>query len=166
MLETERVGVIRHQLIVFHIVAEVYPGYFCGGQSGAVAAIFQFVVVDVGHVSRLFIIIDGIVKGRGILNIYEIIFVRAVVDGQIVAAVILIVIQVIRSIIVIVCGIVVIPGLEIRAIGIVVVIGGVLVQEVRQLDVGLIVVCIIGGVMDSIKSFIIAINNPRVCFKT
>ena len=137
MLETQSVGVIRHQLIVFHIVAEVYPGYFCGGQSGAVAAIFQFVVVDVGHVSRLFIIIDGIVigiidrdKGRGILNIYEIIFVRAVVDGQIVAAVILIVIQVIRSIIVIVCGIVVIPGLEIRAIGIVVVIGGILVQEV------------------------------------
>ena len=93
------------------------------------------------------------------MDIYHIIFVRAVVDSQIITTIILIVIQIIGGIVVIVRGIVVIPRLKIRAVGVIIVVGGVLIQEVFKLNISVVIAGIIRGIVDSIKGLVIAVND-------
>lgn len=137
VLEAQSVGIIRHQLVVVRFIADIQTGHLRGGQGRAVAAVLQLVIVNVGYVSDLLVVdISGVIgivdgdEGRGILNIYKVIFVCTVVDGQIISTVVVIIVGIISSVIVVVSGIIIVPGLEIRAIGIVVAIGGVLIQEV------------------------------------
>ena len=166
MLEAQGIRIVRHKLIIRNIVVDIQSADFDRGQGGAVAAILQLVVVDVGHVSDFFIIVNSVVvgivdgdEGRRVLDIYQVVFVRAVVNGNIVAAVILIIVKIVGSVIVVVGGIIIIPGLKICTVGVVIVIGGVPVQEVRELDVGLVVVCVIGSVMDGVEGLIVAVND-------
>ena len=98
------------------------------------------------------------------------------VDGDVIAAVVLVVIEVIlrvvvlgeRSVIVIVGGIVVVPGVEIRAIGVLIIGGigdvvcGVVVEEVRETDIGLVIVRVVGGVMDGVEGLVVAVNDSHV----
>ena len=94
------------------------------------------------------------------------------VDGDIIAAVVLVVVKVILGVIVlgklvvivVVRRVVVVPGLEIRAVGVVVVIRSVLIQKIFQSDICFVVVgCgIIGGVMNRIESFVVAVDDLGV----
>ena len=147
MLEAECVRVVRDLDVIGYIIAEVQPGHLRSGEGGAVAPIFQLVVVDVGNIPDLFIV-DGIVvgvidgdEGGRILYVNEVVFIRTVVDGDVIAAVVLVVIEVVLRVIVLVEGsivvvirrVVVVPGLKVCAVGIVVcdVVRGIAVQEVR-----------------------------------
>ena len=124
VLEAQGIGIIRDQLIICHVIVQIQTGHLGGGEGGAVAPVLQLVVIDVGHV---------------------IILVCAVVDGDVIAAVVLVVVQVILdivilielSVVVIVGSIVVVPGLEICAIGIFIadVIGSILIEKVRKLNI-------------------------------
>ena len=125
MLEAQSIRIICYQLIIDYIIAEVHSGHFGRGQAGAVAAVLQLVVVDIGYVSdRITVVIGGIVgvidsdKGGGILDIYKIVFICTIVDGDIVLAVVLIIVKVVLSVVVIVSSIIVIPGLEICAVSV------------------------------------------------
>lgn len=135
MLEAQGVGIVRYQLVIDHVIAEDHSGHFVSAQGGAVAPVRQLVVVDVGYVTVLFIMVDGIIigvidrhEGRRILHVHQVIFIRAVVYGDIVPAVVLVIIEVVLGIIVfgelvkivVVCGIVIVPGLEIRTISVLV----------------------------------------------
>ena len=62
VLEAQRVGIIRHQLIVFDIIAEIHSGHLSRRQTGAVPPILQLVVVDVGHVPYM-VVIDCVIIG-------------------------------------------------------------------------------------------------------
>ena len=147
MLEAERVRVVRDLDVIGYIIAEVQPGYLRSGEGGAVAPIFQLVVVDVGNIPDLFIV-DGVVvgvidgdEGGRILYVNEVVFIRTVVDGDVIAAVVLVVIEVVLRVIVLVEGgivivirrVVVVPGLKVCAVGIIVcdVVCGIAVQEIR-----------------------------------
>ena len=44
VLKTQRIGVVRHQLIVFDIIAEVQARHLGSGQGGTVAAVLELVV--------------------------------------------------------------------------------------------------------------------------
>ena len=176
MLEAQRVGIIRHQLIVFDIIAEIHSGHLSRRQTGAVPPILQLVVVDVGHVPYLLVVVYSCIVGiidrdesRRILHVYQIVLICAVVYGDIVPAVVLVIVEIVLGvfvlreivIIVIVCGVIIIPGLEIGAVAVFIgdIIGGVLVQEVRQLNVRLIIVGIVGRVMDRVEGPVIAVND-------
>ena len=176
MLKAQRVGIVRHKLVVFDIIAEVHSGHFRSGQGGTVAAILELVVVDVGDVAHLLVVdVGGVVgvihrdKGGGILDINEVVLVRAVVDGDVIAAVVLVVIEIVLGVIVlgelvvivVVGGVVVVPGLEVCAVGVIIVVRGVLVQEVLQLDIGFVVVCgrVVGGVVDGIEGLVVAVDD-------
>ena len=105
-------------------------------------------------------------EGRGVLDVYQIVFIRAVVDGDIIAAVILVVVQVIlsvvvflkSSVIVVIGGGIVVPGFEVRAVGVLVV-GSVIIQKILEADVSLVIVRVVGGVMDGVEGFIVAVND-------
>jgi hypothetical protein len=184
VLEAQGIGIIRDQLVICHVIVQVQTGHLRGGEGGAVAPVLQLVVVDVGHVPDVLVVlvVRGVVgvidgdEGRRVLDVYQIVFVRAVVDGDVIAAVVLVVIEVIlrvvvlgeRSVIVIVGGIVVVPGVEIRAIGVLIIGGigdvvcGVVVEEVRETDIGLVIVRVVGGVMDGVESFVVAVNDSHI----
>ena len=109
VLEAEGVRVIRYQFIVRGIVAQVQTGDLRSCERGAVAAVLKLVVINVGDIPGLLvIIIGGIVgivdgdEGRGILDVNQVIFVCAVVNGDIVTAVILVVVEVILGVVVLV----------------------------------------------------------------
>ena len=179
MLETEGIGVIRHQLIIGNVIAEVQASHLSGRKGGAVAPVLKLIVIDVGNVSDFLFVIDicGIVgiidcdEGGRILYVDQVVFICAVVDGDIITAVVLVVVEVILgvvvlvegSIVVIVGGIVIIPGLEIGAVGVIVrdIIGGVAVQEVRKFDIRFVIVGCGGviGVVNGIEGFVIAVND-------
>ena len=119
MLETEGIGVIRHQLIIGNVIAEVQASHLSGRKGGAVAPVLKFIVIDVGNVSDFLFVIDicGIVgiidcdEGGRILYIDQVVFICAVVDGDIITAVVLVVVEVILGVVVLVEGsIVVIVG--------------------------------------------------------
>ena len=101
VLEAEGVWVICHQFIICGVVAQVQTGDLRSCERGAVAAVLELVVVDVGYIAGLLtiVVIRGIKsiidgnKGRGILDIYQVVFVSAIVDRDIITAVILIVIS-------------------------------------------------------------------------
>ena len=63
VLEAEGVRVIRHQFVVCGVVAQVQTGDLRSCERGTVAAVLEFVIVDVGYVARLFIIIIGGIVG-------------------------------------------------------------------------------------------------------
>ena len=69
-----------------------------------------------------------------------------------------------RVVIIVVGRIIVIPRLEIRAVGVLIgnVVRGVLVQKVGQLDISLIVVGVIGRIMDRVKGPVIAVDDLGV----
>ena len=158
VLEAQGIGVIRYQLVIDHVIAEDHSGHFVSAQGGAVAPVRQLVVIDVGYVTVLFVMVDGIIigvidrhEGGRILHVHQVIFIRAVVYGDIVPAVVLVIIEIVLGIIVfgelvkivVVCGIVVVPGLEIRAVGVLVadVIGRVLIQKIGQLEAWCKILC-------------------------
>ena len=174
MLEAEGVRVIRYQFVVCGIVAQVQTGNLRGCERGAVAAVLKLVVINVGDIPGLLvIIIGGIVgivdgdEGRGILDVNQVVFIGAVVDGDVIAAVVLVVVEIVLSVvvlgevieIVLVFSIIVIPRFEIRAVGVIVIVGGIAVEEVGELDVGLIVVGVIRGVVDGVEGLIVAVND-------
>ena len=168
MLETQGIRIVRYKLVVGHIIPQIHSGHFGSGQGRTIATVLELIIVDVGHIPHLLIIdIGGIVgivdgdEGGRILNINQVILVRTVVNGDVIATIILIVIQIVSSVIVVVRGIIVIPRLEIRAIGIIIVIGGVLIQKVFKLDVGFVIVGggIIGGIVDGIEGFVITVDD-------
>ena len=185
MLEAQSVGVICDQLVIRHVIPHVQSGDLSRCQIGAVAAVLELVVIDVGNVAdvAVILVIRGVVgiidgnEGRGVLDVYQIVFIRAVVDGDIIAAVVLVVIQIVLGIVVFLEGgivviircVVVVPGFEVRAVGVLViggagdVVGGVVVQEVRKADVRLVVVRVVGGVMDSVEGLVIAVNDFDIC---
>ena len=74
------------------------------------------------------------------------------------------------DVVIVVGGVVVVPGLEIRAVGVLIiggvgdVIGGIVVEEVFQADVGLVVIGsrVIGGVVDGIKGVVVAVDDVGV----
>ena len=79
MLEAEGVRVIRHQLVVCRVVAQVQTGNLRGREGGAVATVLELVVINVGDIPGLLvIIIGGIVgiidsdEGGGILNVNQV----------------------------------------------------------------------------------------------
>ena len=179
MLEAQGVRVVCDQLVIRHVIPHVQSGDLSRCQIGAVAAVFELVVIDVGHIAVLFVMIDGVVIGvvdchesRRILHVYQIILVRAVVYGDIVPAVVLVIVQIVlgiivlgeRVVIIVVGRIIVIPRLEIRAVGVLIgnVVRGVLVQKVGQLDISLIVVGVIGRIMDRVKGPVIAVDDLGV----
>lgn len=96
--------------------------------------------------------------------------------GDIIAAVVLVVIQIVLGIVVFLEGgivviircVVVVPGFEVRAVGVLViggagdVVGGVVVQKVFQPDIGLVVVRIVGGVMDRVEGLVVAVNDADI----
>ena len=165
VLEAERIWVIHHQVVVGGVIVDIQAADLNRRQGGTVAAILQFEVVDVGNVSDMLAVINVVVdivdgdKGWGVLDINQIVLIRAVINGDVVLAVILIVIKIILGIVVIVRGIVIVPGFELCAVGVVIVIGGVLVQEIFQFDICLIVVCVIRGIMNSVEGLIVAVDN-------
>jgi hypothetical protein len=174
VLEAEGVRVIRYQFIVRGIVTQVQTGDLRSCERGTVAAVLELVVINVGDIPGLLvIIIGGIVgivdgdEGRGILDVNQVIFVCAVVNGDVVAAVVLVVVEVVLGVIVLgevieivlVFSIIVIPRFEIRAVGVIVIVGGIAVEEVGELDVGLIVVGVIRGVVDGVEGLIVAVND-------
>ena len=63
------------------------------------------------------------------------------------------------AVIVIVGSVIVIPGFEVRTVGVIVIVGGVAVEEVRELDVGLIVIGVVRSIMDGIEGLVIAVDN-------
>ena len=76
VLKTQRIGVVRHQLIVFDIIAEVQARHLGSGQGGTVATVLELVVVDVGDVAHLLVVdVGGVVgvihrhEGRGVLHV-------------------------------------------------------------------------------------------------
>ena len=181
VLKAQGIRVIRDQLIIGHVIVQVQTGHFGGREGGAVAAVLQLVVVDVGHVPDfLIVIVGGVIsivdgdEGWGVLDVYQIILVCTVVNGDIIAAVILVVVEIIlgvvvlvkSGVIVIVGRVIVVPGFEVRTVGIFItdVVGGVLVEEVRELDVGLIVICggVVCGVVDGVKGLVVAVDDFRV----
>ncbi len=177
MLEAKGIGIIRHQLVIGDIIAKIDPSDFGSGQSGTVPAVCQLVVIDIGDISNLLIIdigrvisvIDGNEGGR-VLHVDQVILVRAVVNGDIILTVVLVVVKIILGVIIlvklrviiIISGIIVIPGLEVRAVGVIIVIGGVLVQKVGQFDIRRIIIGVIGGVMDGIEGFVVAVNDIHI----
>ena len=184
VLEAQGIRVIRDQLVVCHVIVQVQTGHFGGREGGAVAAVLQLVVIDVGHVPdvAVILVVRGIIgvidgdKGGGILDVHQIVLVCAVVNGDVIAAVVLVVVEVIlgvivfgeRGVIVIVGGIIVVPGFEIRAVGILIVgragdvIGGVVIQKVREPDVGLVIVRVIGGIVDGVEGLVVAVDDFHV----
>ena len=168
VLEAQGIGIVRYKLVVGHIISQVQTGHFGSGQSGTVAAVLKLVIVDVGHIPHLLIIdIGGVIgiidsdEGGRVLDVDQVILIRTVVDGNIISPIILIVIQIVSGVIVVVCGIIIIPGLKIRAIGVVVIIGGILVQKVFKLNVGFVIVGggIVRGIVDGIEGFVIAVDD-------
>ena len=107
------------------------------------------------------------------LDVYRIKFICTVIDSDVILAVVLVVIQIILGVIVLVKlikgvvigGIIVIPGLKVCAIGVFVIgsisniIGGVVVQEIREANIGLVVIRVIGRVMDGIESPVVAVTD-------
>lgn len=184
VLEAQGIGIIRDQLVICHVVVQIQTGHLGGGEGGAVAPVLQLVVVDVGHVPDVLVVlvVRGVVgvidgnKGGGVLDVYQIILVCAVVDGDVIAAVVLVVIEVVlgvivlgeRSVIVVVGGIVVVPGVEIRAVGVLIIGGigdvvcGVIVEEIREPDIGLVIVRVVGGVMDGVEGLVIAVDDSHI----
>lgn len=173
VLEAQRIGIICHQLIVCHIIPQIQTGHLGRRQAGAVPPVLQLIVVDVRHVPHLLIIVDGVVisvidrnESRRILHVYQIVLIRAVVYRDVVPAVVLVIVEIVLGIlilseivvVVIIGGIIVIPGLEIRAVAVLVrdIVGRVLIQEVRQLDIRLIVIGIVGSIMDRM---VITVND-------
>ena len=184
MLEAQGVRVVCDQLVIRHVIPHVQSGDLSRCQIGAVAAVFELVVIDVGDVSdfAVILVVRGVIgvvdrdEGRRILDVYQIVFIRAIVDGDIIAAVVLVVIQIVLGIVVFLEGgivviircVVVVPGFEVCAVGVFViggagdVVGGVVVQEVRKADVRLVVVRVVGGVMDSVEGLVVAVNDADI----
>ena len=184
VLEAQGIGIIRDQLVICHVIVQIQTGHLGGGEGGAVAPVLQLVVVDVGHVPDVLVVlvVRGVVgvidgnKGGGVLDVYQIILVCAVVDGNVIAAVVLVVIKVVLGvvvlgeigIVVVIGGVVVVPGLEIRAIGVLIIGGigdvvcGVVVEEVREPDIGLVIVRVVGGVMDGVEGLVVAVNDSHI----
>ena len=46
MLEAEGIGVIRHQLIINNVIAEIQASHLSGREGGAVAPVLEFIVID------------------------------------------------------------------------------------------------------------------------
>ena len=184
VLEAQGIGIIRDQLVICHVIVQIQTGHLGGGEGGAVAPVLQLVVVDVGHVPDVLVVlvVRGVVgvidgnKGGGVLDVYQIILVCAVVDGNVIAAVVLVVIKVVlgvvvlgeRSVIVVVGGIVVVPGVKIRAVGVLIIGGigdvvcGVIVEEIREPDIGLVIVRVVGGVMDGVEGLVVAVDDSHI----
>lgn len=179
VLETEGIRVVCDQLIIRHVISQIQTGDLGSREGGAVAPVLQLVVVDVGDVADVLIVlvIGGIVgiidgnKSRRILDVYQVVFIRTVVDRDIVAAVILIIIEIILSVVVlielvigvVISGIIVIPRLEISAVCVIIsnIISGIVVQEIRQPDIGFVIIGggVIGCVMDGIEGLVIAVDD-------
>lgn len=63
------------------------------------------------------------------------------------------------SVVVVVSGIIVIPRFEIRAISVIVIIRGVAIQKVRQLNIGAVVRGGVGGIIDGVEGLVIAVYD-------
>ena len=182
VLEAQGIRIIRDQLVICHVIVQVQAGHLGGGEGGAVAPVLQLVVVDVGHVPDVLVVlvVRGVVgvidgnKGGGVLDVYQIILVCAVVDGDVIAAVVLVVIEVILrvvvlgeiGIVVVIGGVVVVPGLEVRAVSVLIgdIVRCVVVEEVRKFNISLVIVrCrIVGGIVNGIERLVVAVNDFRI----
>ena len=85
MLEARSIRVIRRQLIIGYIIAEIQSGHFGSGRTGSIAPVLQLVVIDIGHVSdRIAVVvicsIIGIIDGdEGSLTFLPALFLLPVV---------------------------------------------------------------------------------------
>ena len=176
MLETESVRIIRDQDVVSNVISEIQPGHLAGGEVSAVSPVRQLEVIDVRHITHVAVVIGGIVvvvvdrdEGGAVLYVDQVILIRAVVDGDVILAIVLVIVKIVVRcgnrgkvvVIEVVCVVVVIPGLKIILIGIAVVVRCVGIQKIRQLDIGLIVVGRIRCVMYGIEGFIVAVYDLR-----
>ena len=90
VLEAEGVGVIRDQLVICRVIPHIQSRHLRGGEGGAVAPVLELVVIDVRHVPYVLVVfvirsVIGIVdrdEGGRVLHVYQIVLVRAVVDGD------------------------------------------------------------------------------------
>lgn len=169
VLQTKSIRIFGNELIVCNVITQIQAGDLVRRKGITVPAVVQFEVIDIGNVpiiigDRIINVVISVIncdKGGRILNVDQVVFIGAVVDGNIVFAVVRIVIGLAGVVVVGILSIIVIPRFQLCAVGIVVVIRCIRIQKVRQLHIRRIIVRIIRGIVNRIEGLVVAVNDLR-----